>query len=59
MLTLGVDSRRLEGGNIEASAVYIRMHTRGFNQMPPVGSKVVDLEGLSSIGTWISQLPPQ
>ena len=50
---------RIVAGDAEASAVYYRMSQRGNNaQMPPVGSEVVDTEGLAIIRSWIEGLEP-
>lgn len=49
---------RIVPGSPETSALFFRMGERGNNaQMPPVGSEVVDAEGLEIIRTWIESLP--
>ena len=40
------------------SLVYLRLSRRGANQMPPIGSNLVDTEGAALIQSWINQLPP-
>jgi hypothetical protein len=57
---LGIDYRIL-GGAPEDSALYHRMGLRSSegDQMPPIGSEVVDTEGgRATIEAWISSLPP-
>jgi hypothetical protein len=49
---------RIEPGDASSSSVWFRMSERGNNaQMPPLGSEVVDADGLSAIQTWIEGLP--
>jgi hypothetical protein len=48
---------RISAGNPAASAVYARMASRDPNvQMPPLGTLLVDAEGLEKIGAWIGSL---
>jgi hypothetical protein len=56
---LGLDYRILGGGALEESAIYHRMGLRMSegDQMPPIGSEIVDMEGRELIGTWIDSLP--
>jgi hypothetical protein len=55
---LAVDYR-IEGGNIEESAVHFRMTQRMIeDQMPPIGTEVQDMDGLELIQSWIETLPP-
>lgn len=50
---------RIRGGDIAQSAVHFRMTQRMIeDQMPPIGTKVHDQEGLELIQTWIESLPP-
>jgi hypothetical protein len=47
-------SRRLAAGDVERSAVLVRMRARdGMSQMPPLGSKRVDTTALELISTWV------
>jgi hypothetical protein len=57
---LGLDYRILGGGSLEESAIYHRMGLRMSegDQMPPIGSEIVDMEGRELIGAWIESLPP-
>ena len=54
-------SQRLAAGDVERSAVLVRMRARdGMSQMPPVGSKRVDTAALDLISTWVvDDLPAQ
>ncbi len=55
---LSVDFRIL-GGNPEDSAVPFRMTLRQIeDQMPPIGTEIVDPDGLDLIESWIQTLPP-
>ena len=48
---------RIEPGDHAASAVWYRMSQRGNNeQMPPIGTEVVDQTGLDTIAMWIDSL---
>jgi hypothetical protein len=50
---------RVHGGDYADSCIHLRMNTRGNNdQMPPLGTFIVDPAGLSSIEAWIATLPP-
>ena len=65
--TVGVDTQvfkdqhisgRIVPGNPETSALYYRMsHRDDVAQMPPVGTKLVDTEGIAIISEWIESLP--
>jgi hypothetical protein len=47
-------SRRLAAGDVERSAVLVRMRARdGMSQMPPLGSKRVDTTALELISKWV------
>lgn len=47
----------IEPGAPEASAIWVRMNTRGSKQeMPPVGSELVDAAGLGAVAAWIEAL---
>jgi len=54
---------RVAGNDVADSCVHFRMSERGddatfnFNQMPPLGTDLVDTVGLSAIETWIGTLP--
>jgi mono/diheme cytochrome c family protein len=54
-------SQRLAAGEVERSAVLVRMRARdGMSQMPPVGSKRVDTAALDLISAWVvDDLPAQ
>ncbi|MBX3130211.1 MAG: hypothetical protein KF718_26065 [Polyangiaceae bacterium] len=43
-------------GAPDQSQLFLRMTKRDFDAMPPLGTKVVDPEGLATISTWISSL---
>ena len=48
----------IEPGDIDASAIYVRMNSRGNNlQMPPKGSELVDTDTLAVLEAWILALP--
>jgi hypothetical protein len=48
---------RIEPGDAAASAVVIRMSTRGDSaQMPPLGTEVVDDAGVAAVAAWIDAL---
>jgi uncharacterized repeat protein (TIGR03806 family) len=54
---LGVAGAKLiTPANPEASVLYLRMSRRGQNQMPPLGSNLVDTEGAALLHQWISQM---
>jgi uncharacterized repeat protein (TIGR03806 family) len=54
---LGVlDARLVTPANPNASVLYLRMNRRGANQMPPVGSNVVDSTGATLIKQWIESM---
>ena len=47
-------SLRLAPGDIESSAVLVRMRSRdGLSQMPPLGSKLVDAAAFELISNWV------
>jgi hypothetical protein len=52
---------RIAHGNVANSAVhYLASHRNNANpneQMPPIGTHVVDPTGVGYLNTWISQLP--
>jgi hypothetical protein len=55
---LGIDYR-IVGGNDADSAVPFRMTMRMIeDQMPPIGTEIIDPEGLALIESWIQSLPP-
>lgn len=51
------DARLIAPGDRNRSVVWARMNQRGNNQMPPLGSHVVDEAGVSVVGQWIDTLP--
>ena len=54
-----VEQYRVLGGNPEASELYRRFTTRGSDdQMPALGTELVDEDGASLIAEWINSLPP-
>ncbi|MEP7311050.1 MAG: PQQ-dependent sugar dehydrogenase [Pseudomonadota bacterium] len=54
---LGVSgAKRLVAGDPSKSLVYLRLNRRGANQMPPIGTNLVDTAGASLIQTWIQQM---
>jgi hypothetical protein len=52
-------SQRLAAGDVERSAVLVRMRARdGMSQMPPLGSKRVDTAAVELISAWVvDELP--
>jgi hypothetical protein len=55
----GTVSLRIAGGDPDASAMSYRMSVRTTeDQMPPIGTKVVDEEGLALVRAWIAGLTP-
>jgi mono/diheme cytochrome c family protein len=54
---LGVPGAKLiTPANPAASVLYLRMNRRGANQMPPVGSNLVDTDGAALLEQWIQQM---
>jgi len=54
---LGVTgAKRLVPGNPEQSVLYLRMHRRGAQQMPPLGSNLIDDQGAALLEQWILQM---
>ena len=52
---LGDPSNRVvRPGHATNSAVYLRANTRGGIRMPPVGSTVVDTQGMAVVAAWIN-----
>jgi hypothetical protein len=48
---------RIAPGNAESSAIIIRMSTRGAgNQMPPLGTEIVDPPGIDAVSAWINSI---
>jgi uncharacterized repeat protein (TIGR03806 family) len=43
-------------GNPASSVLYLRMSTRGANQMPPLASALVDTDGAALIAGWIQSM---
>jgi len=43
-------------GSPASSVLYLRMNTRGANQMPPLASALVDTDGAALISSWIQSL---
>ena len=55
---LAVDYR-IRGGDLAQSAVHVRMNLRMVeDQMPPIGTEMQDMTGLTAIGSFIQSLPP-
>lgn len=49
----------IEPGDPDASAIYVRMNTRGnAQQMPPAGTELVDQSALDDLAAWITSLAP-
>ena len=44
---------RLVPGNAELSLIVQRMNRRDDRQMPPLGSNLIDSEGLALVAEWI------
>jgi hypothetical protein len=54
----GAITLRVAPGDPDISAVTARMHTRGSkDQMPPLATEIVDLDGFALVRDWIKQLP--
>jgi uncharacterized repeat protein (TIGR03806 family) len=51
-----VGAKLITPANPAASVLYLRMSRRGENQMPPIGSNLVDTEGAALLNEWISQM---
>lgn len=52
-------SKRVVSGDPDASAVIVRMRSRQRKeQMPPLGSEVVDDDGIAAVSEWITSLAP-
>ncbi|MEL7025491.1 MAG: PQQ-dependent sugar dehydrogenase [Pseudomonadota bacterium] len=55
--TLGIaDARIIAPGNGVASVLVERMNRRDVDAMPPIGSALIDADGVALIRTWIDQL---
>lgn len=56
---MGIDNaRRVVPGEAEQSILLARMNLRDDSlQMPPIGSNVIDTEGVALIRDWINSLP--
>jgi uncharacterized repeat protein (TIGR03806 family) len=53
--TLGVTGARIIlPGDASKSVLYLRMNTRGANQMPPLASHQVDTQGAALLQSWIN-----
>ncbi|HEY0593621.1 MAG TPA: hypothetical protein VGF40_17755, partial [Thermoanaerobaculia bacterium] len=51
-----LDVRRIRPGSVEASAIVYRMSSRRpASQMPPIGTAIVDGEGLGLVKAWIGE----
>lgn len=50
------NNRAIRRGDVTHSMVHSRMAIRGPGQMPPVGSTLVDTQGLALIAAWIGSL---
>jgi hypothetical protein len=51
------ETRRIRAGDPDRSAVLVRMASRSpLRQMPPLGTKVVDEQGVALIRAWITEL---
>jgi hypothetical protein len=50
------DARIVAAGAPERSVILPRVAMRGPGQMPPVGSRVPDSEGVRLLGEWIASL---
>lgn len=54
---LGLDAFRIQSGMPDVSAIYYRMHSREpFEQMPPLGTEVVNTSVLAILAEWINSL---
>ena len=54
---LGVDGARLlVPGDPSKSIIALRMNRRGVDQMPPIGSNVIDTNGVALVEAWIQSL---
>jgi len=50
---------RIAPGDAAASAIVMRMSVRGnTDQMPPIGTEVVDDTGVQVVSDWVNSLPP-
>ncbi|HZV01813.1 MAG TPA: hypothetical protein VFF73_34190, partial [Planctomycetota bacterium] len=55
---LGVSGAKIvDPGAPEKSVLYLRMHRRGRDQMPPLATHLVDEDGCKVIAEWIRSLP--
>lgn len=51
------ESKQIEPGSPSRSVVFRRMQRRpGDGRMPPLGTKVVDCQGISVVGAWIREM---
>lgn len=54
---LGIEGgQRIAPGDPELSLVYVRAHTRGAGQMPPLGSNLIDEVGTAALAEFITAL---
>jgi hypothetical protein len=49
---------RIDPGNHALSEIYLRMSTRGPDQMPPLATEVVDPDGLAAVAAFIDSMTP-
>jgi len=55
---LGIpDSRLIAPGRPDASIVYLRANSREAHGMPPLGSSLVDHDGMELLARWIESIP--
>lgn len=53
------DRRLIVPGNLEKSEIYQRISNQGSRRMPPVGSHVLDEEGIDLLKRWITETLPR
>jgi hypothetical protein len=54
---LGVTgAKRIVPADPTHSLVFLRLNRRGANQMPPIGSTIVDPDGVALVQSWITQM---
>lgn len=51
-------ARVVTPGSLANSMIHTRISITGANQMPPIGRKTVDAQGVTLLAQWISGMPP-
>jgi len=52
------DARLITPGDVGRSVLPVRVMSRGPGQMPPIGTLLIDPNGLQLLIAWLQSLPP-